>query len=113
MTNLDWVKVAESGTLADGRITTVNAGGAELCLVHVRGRWVALENECPHQGGSMGDGALECNDAGECVVQCPWHGWSFDAFTGRAPEGTGEPGLATYPVDVRDDGIYVGVESTV
>ena len=70
MSNPERVKVAELGALDDGQITSVTARGAELCLVHTRGQWAALDNICPHQGGPLGDGTLACDDSGDCVVQC-------------------------------------------
>jgi nitrite reductase (NADH) small subunit len=39
----------------------------------------ALQNECPHRGGPLGQGWLE----GEAVV-CPWHSWAFNTHTGDA-----------------------------
>ncbi|MGQ0614598.1 MAG: Rieske (2Fe-2S) protein [Planctomycetaceae bacterium] len=51
--------------------------GRELALFHVDGRFHALDNNCCHAGGPLGDGTLE-----GCVVTCPWHAWRYDVTTG-------------------------------
>jgi len=48
----------------------------------VDGRFYALENACPHQGGPLADGHLE-----GALVTCPWHAWCFDVRTGRMTLG--------------------------
>ena len=42
-------------------------------------------------------------------MRCPWHGWDFHPATGKSP-GDHDDGIDTFDVDVRDDGIYVGLE---
>ena len=48
---------------------------------------------------------------GECLLRCPWHGWDFDPKTGLPPGGHEDSGQTMYPLDVRDDGIYVGLDA--
>ncbi len=111
---LTWHRAAGPEELPDGRVKTVSLdlGGdvKQVCLTHHLGQYAALDNACPHQGGPLGEGSIECNDQGECYLRCPWHGWDFDPLTGRSP-GSFEDGIATYPIEVRDDGVYVGLES--
>ncbi|GKT31348.1 Rieske 2Fe-2S domain-containing protein, partial [Aduncisulcus paluster] len=40
-------------------------------------------------------------------IRCPWHGFDFDPFTGEAAGGP-DFDVRTYPVEVREDGVYVG-----
>ncbi len=111
---LTWHKVAESGDLPEGRVKTVaiDLGDSvtQICLTHSGGQYAALDNACPHQGGPLGEGSIECADDGSCYLRCPWHGWDFDPITGKPPGGY-DDGVPTYPVEVRDDGVYVGLES--
>jgi pyruvate oxidase len=113
-----WYKVAESGELRDGEVRAVQAGSKTIALTCFQGEIGALDNACPHQGGPLGEGSIECNqadsaDASECWLRCPWHGWDFHPLTGLSP-GSHEDGVPTYPVEQRDDGVYVAVqESTV
>ena len=77
-------------------------GAASLALTRVGDRYGALDNHCPHQGGPLGEGSIE-----KGLLRCPWHGYDYDPLTGTPPPGfTDAP--ACFPVEVRDDGIYVG-----
>jgi thiamine pyrophosphate-dependent acetolactate synthase large subunit-like protein/nitrite reductase/ring-hydroxylating ferredoxin subunit len=109
-----WHKVAEPGELRDGEVRSVQAGSQSLALTCHQGTIAALDNACPHQGGPLGEGSIECNDGDDdCWLRCPWHGWDFHPSTGKSP-GSHDDGVAVYPVEQRDDGVYVGVqESTV
>ena len=59
-------------------MTTVHAGVKEVALVHYEGCWAALDNQCPHQGGPLGEGSIENG-----LLRCPWHGFDYDPLTGR------------------------------
>jgi pyruvate oxidase len=104
---LVWHKVAEVDELADGRVKTVVAGHKSLALTHVDGRYGALDNRCPHQGGPLGEGSIE-----KGWLRCPWHGYDYSPLTGTPPPGfTDAP--ACFPVETRDDGVYVGLPREV
>lgn len=110
---LTWNRVASLSELPDGRVMTVSIAQGDsvkqICLTHHEGQYNAMDNECPHQGGPLGEGSIECNDEGDCYLRCPWHGWDFDPATGKSPGSYGD-GIPTHPVEERDDGIYVGLE---
>jgi thiamine pyrophosphate-dependent acetolactate synthase large subunit-like protein/nitrite reductase/ring-hydroxylating ferredoxin subunit/CDGSH-type Zn-finger protein len=103
-----WYRVAEVGDLQEGEVRTVQAGSKGIALTRFDGRYGALENACPHQGGPLGEGSIECAGEGECWLRCPWHGWDFHPLTGKSPAGH-DDGVAVYPVEERDDGVYVQV----
>ena len=100
---LRWHKVLDHDELREGRVVTALAGKTSVCMTHHEGNYGALTNHCPHQGGPMGEGAIENG-----LLRCPWHGWDFHPTDGKAPGF--DDGLCTYACEVRDDGIYVGVE---
>lgn len=102
---LVWYKAAEPDELAEGRVKSVTAGHRGVCLTRHEGCYGALTNKCPHQGGPLGEGSIESG-----WLRCPWHGWDFHPRTGQSPAGL-DDALETFPVEVREDGIYVGVEA--
>lgn len=104
-----WYKVADPDALQDGEVRAVQAGEQALALTFYRGEYAALDNACPHQGGPLGEGSIECDDTGDCWLRCPWHGWDFHPTTGRSP-GSHDDGVPLYPLEKRDDGIYVAVK---
>lgn len=87
--NLDpqraWWPLALSTELAPGRPLARRLRGLPLVLFRdVAGRAAALPDRCPHRHAPLSAGRV-C--AGE--IQCPYHGWRFDA-QGRC---TAVPGL--------------------
>ncbi|GJL95153.1 MAG: pyruvate oxidase [Hyphococcus sp.] len=107
--SLEWHRVADPKDIPEGRVTTVKAGLKTLALTHFDGHFAAMENRCPHQGGPLGEGSIEKGVDGKCWLRCPWHGWDFDPLTGKPPGGHEDSGQEMFPVEARDDGIYVGV----
>lgn len=107
---LKWYKIAELEELPEGRVKTVTASIHSMALTHIDGAYFAMENRCPHQGGPLGEGSIEAGKDGSCMLRCPWHGWDFDAKTGLPPGGHEDSGQQMFPVEMREDGIYVAVE---
>ncbi|MDO5980584.1 thiamine pyrophosphate-binding protein [Flavivirga spongiicola] len=100
-----WYSVLkDKNTLPEGRVQTVTAGHQGVCLTHYNGKFSALDNKCPHQGGPLGEGSIENG-----MLRCPWHGWDFDPCTGTPPGGF-DDGVKTF--EVKEDGneIFIAIE---
>jgi len=107
MNKLTFFKVLNSRSeLAENRVITVTAGKKQIALSHFEGKICALDNHCPHQGGPLGEGSIENG-----ILRCPWHGWDYHPCTGKAPGF--DDGVDPYPVEEREDGIYVGIEEEI
>lgn len=109
MSDLDWINVGPAD-LPAGRVKTVTARNVYICLSHFDGQWAAMDNHCPHQGGPLGEGTIERGVDDKCWIRCPWHGWDFDPLTGAPPGGHEDTGQKTYPVDIRDGEVFIGLE---
>ena len=109
--SLDWHKVGNVSDLPEGRVKTVTARTVSICLSHFDGKWAAMDNRCPHQGGPLGEGSIEKGVEGQCWIRCPWHGWDFDPLTGAPPGGHEDTGQKLYPVEIHDDEIFIGLEA--
>ena len=96
-----WHRVAGLDELPEGRVKTVVAGGRALALSHHDGRYGALDNRCPHQGGPLGEGSIE-----KGWLRCPWHG--YDPLTG-APPPPFDDSPPCFGTEVRPDGVYVAL----
>jgi nitrite reductase/ring-hydroxylating ferredoxin subunit len=108
-----WLKLFESLTAANnqvavGRVTTIQAGKKKICVAHTTEGFFAVNDKCPHNGASLGNGF--CTDEGSVV--CPVHRYHFDLKTGRAKSGGGDF-VQTYPIEIREDGVFIGFEETV
>ncbi len=101
---ITWHKVLENpADLPDGRVMTVQAGHKSFCLTHYQGTFGCLDNKCPHQGGPLGEGSIE-----KGFLRCPWHGWDYHPLTGKPPGGF-DDAVDTFPVEIREDGIFIGL----
>jgi pyruvate oxidase len=103
---LTWYKVLNIDELPEGRVKSVSAATKSFAITHFDGKYSALDNRCPHQGGPLGEGTIENG-----WLRCPWHGYDFHPCTGKPPEGF-DDAVATYPCEIKDDGIYIGLEDT-
>ncbi len=105
-TTTQWFRVLDLDELPEGRVKTVTAGRKSLAMTHYQGQHGALDNRCPHQGGPLGEGAIENG-----MLRCPWHGWDYCPLTGKPPGNLEvDDALETFSVDVREDGVYVALE---
>ncbi|MCY3662143.1 MAG: thiamine pyrophosphate-binding protein [bacterium] len=96
-----WHRVAGLDELPEGRVKTVVVAGRALALSHHDGRYGALDNRCPHQGGPLGEGSIE-----KGWLRCPWHGYDYDPLTG-APPPPFDDSPPCFATEVRGDGVYV------
>ncbi len=104
-TTKKWYSVLkDKKTLPEGRVQTVTAGHQGICLTHYDGKFSALDNKCPHQGGPLGEGSIENG-----MLRCPWHGWDFDPCTGTPPGGF-DDGVKTFEVKEDGDEIFIAIE---
>jgi 3-phenylpropionate/trans-cinnamate dioxygenase ferredoxin subunit len=94
-------RVASVADVIPGTTLRVEAGGAEMLLCNVDGTIYAIEDVCTHDGGALDQGELE-----GCCVVCPRHGATFDVRSGAATMPAVMP-VATFPVEVRGDDVYV------
>jgi nitrite reductase/ring-hydroxylating ferredoxin subunit len=87
------------------RAVPFEVGRKKMCLVRHNDELFATASKCPHNGASLEWST--CTDKAEVV--CPLHRYRFDLKTGRSTN-TGGYFLEHYPVEMREDGIYVGIK---
>jgi nitrite reductase/ring-hydroxylating ferredoxin subunit len=95
-------RVAGTEDIKPGTGLVVEAGGKYLAVFNVDGTFYAIDNECVHRGGPLGEGELRGT-----VVECPWHGWTYDVTTGRC---TSNPTACVKSYRVTIDGPDVKVQ---
>jgi len=91
----------EDVPLQEGRVITVH--GRPIALFRAPSGWFALDNTCTHQGGPLANGILS-----EDSVACPLHERRFELSTGQ-PIAHDCGAVASYPVEVRDGAVFLGV----
>jgi nitrite reductase (NADH) small subunit len=101
-----FVRAAKATEIAPGQIREIRLEGTTIALANVGGQFHAVSNTCLHRGGPLGHGSLQGN-----VVTCPWHGWSFDVTSGKVAASQ-SAGVASYPVELRGEDVYVDISAT-
>ena len=100
---VEWHRVLGVDELDEGRVTTVAVGRKTFAVSHYDGKFGCVDNECPHQGGPLGEGSIE-----KGWLRCPWHGYDYDPLTGKPPEGFSDA-PACFDTEVRNDGVWVAL----
>ena len=100
-----FVKAAKIDEIKAGSYTGVKLEGVLIGIHNIEGKYYAINNICPHVGGILHADGLE-----DGVVVCPIHQWKFDVTTGKCI-WPGKCNLATYPVKVEGEAIFVDVNS--
>lgn len=102
-----WVALGAVEQIGLGQGRCFRIGALQLAIFRLRsGEVYALDAACPHRGGPLADGLI----GGQTVI-CPLHGYRFSLSDGRSLDG--EFNTNSYPVEIRDGGLYVKLsEST-
>jgi nitrite reductase/ring-hydroxylating ferredoxin subunit len=101
-----WHKLGEPDEflVADGVIINFELPQKTFCITQTNGEYFAFQAQCPHAGANFEHGWL--NEKGNLI--CPLHKYEFDIRNGRNVSGEGFH-LITYPIQVNEDGIWIGI----
>ncbi|MBE2288608.1 MAG: Rieske 2Fe-2S domain-containing protein [Chitinophagaceae bacterium] len=106
---LTWHRITDlnrSG-MPEMKLLETDIYGKKIGLLKRGDHIYAFAAKCPHAGARMCDGWLDAQGR----IVCPDHKYRFDPANGRNTSGEGYK-LFTYPVDIREDEIWVGLMST-
>ena len=98
-----WVEVTNAASIGSGEVLRVEIGGIPVAIWNVDGELYATDDTCTHEEASLSEGDLW----GE-VIECPLHGAQFDVRTGKVLCLPAIFPIATYPVKIEGDAVYVG-----
>lgn len=94
---------ARAGRVAElppGAAKMLPVGDYDVAVFNVGGEFFAIDDVCPHFGGSLSEGTVDGS-----TVACPQHGWCFDLRDGTMPRG--RKSVATFDVRVEGEQILV------
>lgn len=95
-----------------GRPTRVEVAGRGVVVVNTGVAFYAVRDVCPHQGARLSNGYCKGRvtvtavgaqpeiRVDDLVLQCAWHGWSFDLESGHALTHPERARVRTYPVQL-------------
>ncbi len=97
--------VASVSDLPPGAGRCFEIAGRKIAVFHTDGGFLAIDDECPHEGGPLSEGTVDAD-----CVSCPWHGAEFNLRTGEVLTPPAEEGVRSYRVVVADDKLSVEIE---
>jgi NAD(P)H-dependent nitrite reductase small subunit len=101
---MTWCRVAAASDVREGEAAAVEVGEHRIALCRVGGAIYAFENVCPHAFALLSDGFVEDDE-----IECPLHAARFEIATGRCLAPPADRDLATYPVKVEGDEVFVEI----
>lgn len=101
----DFQTVANDGDIPDSQGRCFPVNGTMVAVFYENGRYLAINDFCPHMGASLSDGYVE-----DGAVRCPWHAWQFRLSDGTWLDNSkSDIRTAVYEVRVKDGEIQVCV----
>ena len=104
---MDWIKIFENQEVANSALVEnqprlLIVRGKRICIVKHNGKFLAVQNNCTHSGGSLHEGTI--NFLGEVV--CPQHQYQFNLKTGRE-NGQRSADLECFPIRESEEGVFI------
>ncbi len=86
----------------------VTIGRYDVAIARSGDEFFAIQDLCSHAEVALSEGEIE-----DCTVECWLHGSRFDLRTGKPTGLPATEPVTTFPVEIRDDGVYVDVETSL
>lgn len=87
------------------KLQRLEVEGRAICFAHTPEGFFAIDDACPHLGQSLSRGTT--NYLNEVI--CPWHSYRYSLNNGRECDYRTRNAVL-HPVELRDDGVYVGIK---
>ncbi len=97
-----WLDVSSMEELPPGTRRVVDVDGVAVAVFNLDGRYFAICDTCPHDGGELASGQLE----GEVIV-CPRHGARFSVMTGAVLGPPAYEDLKTFRLRILDGKVQI------
>jgi len=101
------IKVAQVSQIAPATGTIVDVEGNAIAIFHVGGTFYAIANACTHMGGPLGEGTIDGRDRHLPLARQP-----IRRDIRSRKEGPARRPVATYPVRIRGDDVFIVLEET-
>jgi len=105
VTDTKYFRIAKAVDLPNGERLFFELEGNPIVLFSLNGEYLAMEDQCTHDSGPVGEGELD----GEQII-CPRHGARFDIRTGKVLSFPAVTDLKVYKVRVNEEYLEVGLD---
>lgn len=97
-----WLQIANADEFPPGTRRSVEVNGVAVAVFNLDGKYFAIKDACPHDGGELANGELD----GEVII-CPRHGARFSIKTGDVLGPPAYENIQTYLVRVLDGKVLI------
>ncbi|HYG95246.1 MAG TPA: non-heme iron oxygenase ferredoxin subunit [Nocardioides sp.] len=104
----DFQRACALDEIREDEAVGVTVGAQAVALARHGDEVFAVEDQCSHAAVALSEGEVE-----DCTVECWLHGSRFDLRTGKPTGLPATEPVATFPVEVRADGVYVDTTRTL
>jgi nitrite reductase (NADH) small subunit len=96
-----WHKLGKVEDFPSGSLRGMLIQRRRLCVGRAGTRYFALDDTCPHAGGSLCEGLLDAD-----LVICPLHAYGFEVDSGRCRDDEA-CSVSSYDVRVEDGTVQI------
>lgn len=102
-----FTKIASVSDIPENGVRSFDHNNERIAVYNCNGQFYATDAICTHSYYDLGEGYVDPDD---CSIECPLHGARFNIETGAVIALPAFGPLATYPVRVEGDDLFVDVE---
>jgi len=106
MSELVYYPICSTEELPSGERLFILIGDEPVVVFNIAGDYYAIADKCTHDDGPLGEGDVEDHQ-----IVCPRHGARFDIKTGEVLSLPAVKGVASFPIQVVDDRVEIGLET--
>jgi 3-phenylpropionate/trans-cinnamate dioxygenase ferredoxin subunit len=105
---VSYERACAAGDVRDDEALAVTMGDLEIAVARDGDDFYAVENICSHAAVALSEGEVD-----DCTIECWLHGSRFDLRSGKPTGLPATEPIATFPVEVRGEDVYVDVAESL
>ena len=110
---MTFVKACAAADVPTDEALGVRLGDLEVAVARHGDEFFAIQDLCSHAAVQLSEGEVTASDTGASTIECWLHGSRFDLRSGKPTGLPATEPVATFPVEVREDGLYVDTTTTL
>ena len=105
---MSFERVCSVSDVSTDEALAVIAGEWDVAIARNGDEFFAIQDVCSHAEVALSEGEVT-----DCTIECWMHGSRFDLRTGKPTGLPATEPVATFPIEVRGDDIYVDATQTL
>jgi len=98
----------DASDVPPGTARKIGVGRLVLAVFNLGGEIYVTDDTCTHGFASLSEGIIDGD-----IVECPWHGGTFDIRSGVPVDGPCTVSLNTYRTVVKDGAVWIDLTEKV